>query len=310
MAFPAQSERESQVGYLRVRFYSKRSRFFNPDHVVIFLSSCFLLMMNFSFLTIFCFSATFADKRHVAPRLSFTNVAALNYLLRSEIFVSEDRQLQVVHLILDFQPISEIYQDVDNAIRLGDPRLAWIDVSRPNFLARDDLPPVAMPLPQILPKVEAVPEEEIASSRLLLKEEIDKFHFGEEEDPGVPLVTILDAKGEADRHFGVRTPVLVIACPDSSFEEEEDSMALNKGNKSLRELMSSRGKVSNSKEATKSQVPSNLLPPPQIPTDLGLKPIADLKKKRPVEALEEGEVGPQKGTKQQKVVQDPRDKRS
>ena len=93
MAFPTPFERESQVGYLRVRFYSKRSRFFDPNHVIISLSSCFLLMMNFSFLTIFCLSATFVDKTHVAPRLNFTNVAALNYQLRSEIFISEDRQL-------------------------------------------------------------------------------------------------------------------------------------------------------------------------------------------------------------------------
>ena len=92
-------------------------------------------MMNSGFLTMFCFSATFVDKRHVAPRLSFTNIAALNYLLRSEIFVSKDRQLRPVHLILDFQPISKIYQDVGNAIRSGDPKLAQIDVSRPNFLA-------------------------------------------------------------------------------------------------------------------------------------------------------------------------------
>ena len=102
MAFPASSERKSQVGYLRVRFYSKRSRFSDPDHVVISLSSCFLLMVNFSFLTIFCLSATFTDKTHVALRLSFSNVAALNYLLRSETFISEDSQLQAVHLILDF----------------------------------------------------------------------------------------------------------------------------------------------------------------------------------------------------------------
>ena len=91
MVFPTLSEKESQVGYLRVRFYSKRSRFFDLDHVVISLSSCFLLMMNFSFLTIFCFLATFADKRHMAPRLSFTNAVTLNYLLRFEIFISEDR---------------------------------------------------------------------------------------------------------------------------------------------------------------------------------------------------------------------------
>ena len=47
-----------------------------------------------------------------------------------------------------------------------------------------------------------------------------------------------------------------------------------------------------------------------IPTDLGLKPIPDLKKKRPIEVLEEGEVGPQKGIKQQKVAKDARDRRS
>ena len=180
------------------------------------------------------------------PCLNYTNVAALNYLLRSEIFVSEDRQLRVVHLILDFQPISEIYQDVGNVIRAGDPRLARIDVSRPNFLARDDLPLVALPFPQILLEVEAAPEEKITSSCLSLEEEIDKSRFEEEENPRVPLVTISDAEGEANRHSGVHTPLLVIACLDGSFEEEEDSMALNKGNKSLRELMASRGKVSTS----------------------------------------------------------------
>ena len=166
MAFTAQSERESQVGYLKVRFLSKRFRFFNPNHVVISLSLCFLLMMDFNFLTTFCLSAIFADKRHVAPKLSHTNVATLNYLLRSEIFVSEDRQLRAIHLILDFQPISEIYQDVGNAIRAGDPRLARIDVLWPNFLARDDLPPIALPLQRILLEAAAALEEEIASSLL------------------------------------------------------------------------------------------------------------------------------------------------
>ena len=101
MAFTAQSERESQIGYLRVRFLSKRFRFFNPDHVIISLSLCFLPMMDFNFLTTFCSSATFANKRHVAPKLNHTNIATLNYLLRSEIFVSEDRKLRAIHLILD-----------------------------------------------------------------------------------------------------------------------------------------------------------------------------------------------------------------
>ena len=42
--------------------------------------------------------------------------------------------------------------------------------------------------------------------------------------------------------------------------------------------------------------------------DLGLQTDHDPKKKRPLPELEEGEVPPQRGTKQQKV-QDPKDKR-
>ena len=109
-----------------------------------------------------------------------------------------------------------------------------------------------------------------------------------------PLINISDVEGESDRNSGIRTPNLVIARPDDS-NKEEDNMVLNKGNKSLRELMAARGKESTSKATLKSQVP---LLPPQIPIDLGLKPNLDLKKKRPVETLKEGEVVPRKGTKQ------------
>ena len=66
--------------------------------------------MDFNYLIVFCFSAISVDRRQVTHRLSLTNVAALNYLLRSEIFVSKDWQLQAVHLILKFDPISKIFQ--------------------------------------------------------------------------------------------------------------------------------------------------------------------------------------------------------
>ena len=80
----------------------------------------------------------------------------------------------------------------------------------------------------------------------------------------------------------------MIARLNSSSEEEEGEMALNKGNKSLRDLMATRNKVSTSKEATKSQVsPTPPPPPPPFPADLGLKVIPDLKKKKPVQKLEE-----------------------
>ena len=103
-------------------------------------------MKEFDFLIVFYFSAMFADKNQVAPRLSFTNIAALNYLLRSEIFVSKDKQLWAIHLILEFEPISRIFQEIGHAIRAGNPWLARIDISKLDFLARDDFPLVIQPI--------------------------------------------------------------------------------------------------------------------------------------------------------------------
>ena len=83
----------------------------------------------------------------------------------------------------------------------------------------------------------------------------------------------------------------MIARPDSTSKEEEDKMTLNQGNKSLRELMAAKNKGSTSKEVPKSQVPPTLPPPPPLPPiDLGLHAIPNLKKKRPVQELKEGEV--------------------
>ena len=64
--------------------------------------------------------------------------------------------------------------------------------------------------------------------------------------------------------------------------------------------MASRGKGQSSKAPSQSQIPT--LPPvaPQLPSDLSLKVNPDLKKKRLVENLEEGEVGPRPGKQQKK----------
>ena len=208
MVFIVQSEKECQVGYLRVRLLSKILRFSNPNYIIISLSFCCLLMKEFDFITVFCFLVMFADKNQVAPRLSFTNVAALNYLLRLEIFVSKDRQLRAVYLILEFEPILKIFQEIGYAIKAGDPRLARIDVSKLDFLARDDLPPVilpiwqnpplfAIPFQQLSPQAIVV-EKEIASSRLSLEEEIDKFCFEEEEGMPNRPVQLSDSKTGSD----------------------------------------------------------------------------------------------------------------
>ena len=129
------------------------------------------------------------NKEQVTPRISLINIPALNYLLRSQIFVNDDGQIRAAHLVLDYEPLSRSFQDVDNAIRANDYRLAHIDVSRPRFLAPHDLPPIDHPIPQGVPLTaqpiqqvplkQAVAEEGIASSSSL-EEEIDRFQFEEE----------------------------------------------------------------------------------------------------------------------------------
>ena len=80
---------------------------------------------------------------------------------------------------------------------------------------------------------------------------------------------------------------------------------------SLRELMKGRNKTPSPQEANKSKPPVNPPPPsPQLLANLGLKPNPDLRRKRLPEAPEEGEVSPQKGSKQPRQSQDQRSRRS
>ena len=175
-------------------------------------------------------------------------------------------------------------------------------MSKPKFLARNDLRPLILPRVQNPPPVAQLPspnnlevaaqaEEEAESSCLSLEEEIDEFYF-EEDIPKAPLIELSNPEGEQDRNSVVGVPI-VIACSKDSSNDEVDNMASNKG-KSPRELMASRGKGQSSKVPSQSQTPT--LPPvaPQLPSDLGLKVNLDLKKKRPIKNLEEGEVGPRR----------------
>ena len=80
---------------------------------------------------------------------------------------------------------------------------------------------------------------------------------------------------------------------------------------SLRELMKSRNKAPYPQDKNKSKPPVNPPPPPpQLPADLRLKPNPDLRRKRHMEALEEGEMVPSKGSKQPRQSQDQRSRRS
>ena len=75
----------------------------------------------------------------------------------------------------------------------------------------------------------------------------------------------------------------------------------------LKGLLASRNKGGSSKKAPKTQPP--VIPPPPPSTDLGLLAMPNLKKRRPDQELEEGELVPQKENKQQKMAKDLRDRR-
>ena len=149
-----------------------------------------------------------------------------------------------------------------------------------------------------MPLAQAVAEEGAASSSSL-EEEINKFRFEEE------TIVILEAKEEVDEYLCIQTPTPIITYVGDFSDNEEEVMAPKTG-PSLRELMKGRNKVPSPQDKSKSKPSVNPPPPPQLPADLGLKLNPDLRRKRHVEAPEEGEVGSPKGSKQQRQTQDQR----
>ena len=203
--------------------------------------------------------------------------------------MSEDRQLHAVHLILDFEPISRVFQEIGLAIRAGDPRINRIDVSKPNFLARKDLPPVRLHVQQIPPPLiiplQQVPleapvaaKEKIVSSRLSLEEEINQFRFMKDVGPSEKPVDISDSETESVNLSSIHPKQLIITQVDLESEEEEEQMDQKK-RPGLKGLLTSRNKGGNSKEAPKTQPLAIPAFPP--PTDLGLLAMPNLKKRRP-----------------------------
>ena len=203
--------------------------------------------------------------------------------------------------------------DVGNSIRADDYHLARIDVSQLGFLAPYDLPPVDHPIPQEMPFAiqplqqiplgQAIVEEGVASSSFL-EQEIDRFQFKEE------AIVISKAEEGANEYSCVQTPAPIVTYIGDTSDEEE-AMAPKTG-PSLKELMKNRNKAPSPQDKNKSKPPINPPPPPppQLPVDLGLKPNLDLRRKRHPKAIEEGELGPSKGSKQHKQSQDQRNRRS
>ena len=141
--------------------------------------------------------------------------------------------------------------------------------------------------------------------QLSFEAEIDQFYLEDEEGVTERPVELLDSKTELDCLSVAHLPDLIATNVGTNSEEEEEE------EEEGMDLMANRNKGSTSKEVPKAQVPTNLPPlPPQLPADLGLKVNPDLRKKRQAKNLEKGEVGPQKGAKQQKKAREPKDNRT
>ena len=62
------------------------------------------------------------------------HIRDLNFVLRSEIFVHWDGQLQASHLILSVDPMYSTWQAFSQALLVDSPLLSYIDVQHANFL--------------------------------------------------------------------------------------------------------------------------------------------------------------------------------
>ena len=123
---------------------------------------------------------------------------------------------------MDYEPLSRIFRDAGQAIKAGDPRLNWIDISKPRFLAWRDIPPVQLPI-QHVPQEVVAPREGTDSVHLSLLAKIDQFRLKDEgEALGRPIVL---SESKADIDTVANTSGLVVAQINSDSEEEE--MALN-----------------------------------------------------------------------------------
>ena len=165
----------------------------------------------------------------------------------------------------------------------------------------------AIPLLQVPLVVVPAAEGIASSSHLSLEEEIDKFQFADERTLE-RLVEILDSETKSDKLSTAHQLGQTVVFVETSSKEAK-IMDLKKRS-SLRGLIANRGKGTTPLEAPKTQTSANLpLLPPLPPVDQGPCVNPKLKKKRPLQELEEGEMPPQRGVKQQKM-KDPQNKRS
>ena len=118
-------------------------------------------------------------------------------------------------------------------------------------------------------------------------------------------VELSNSEADLDRFSTTHSLRLIVARVDTNSEDEEGGMDL-KQRTSLKGLLANKNKGSASKDVPKTQVPLSHPPHPLPMTAVGLLSNLDLKRKRKVQEVEEGEVIPPKGAKQPKNAKDKR----
>ena len=112
------------------------------------------------------------------PNFNLVNQPSLDKILKAEVFVHNDGQLRVAHLILGYTPISKSYQALKCIIKVNDPRLHWISVAGSGFLITGPILEGTLttdPILEGIPKVALPPQpttrEATSSHPAITKEE-------------------------------------------------------------------------------------------------------------------------------------------
>ena len=92
----------------------------------LYFSSLILFLTFIPLFLLFCY--LLLDKKATAKRQGLVNFNLLNQVLRSEIFLNQDGELQAVHVILGFKPITTHFQVSKHVIKAKDQRLTLVDV--------------------------------------------------------------------------------------------------------------------------------------------------------------------------------------
>ena len=119
-------------------------------------------------------------------------------------------------------------------------------------------------------------------------------------------IELSDSDSNLDCFSAAHSLRFIVALVDTNQEVEKEGIDL-KQRSGLKGLMANMNKGQSSKDVPKVIAPASLPLPPPPPTDPGLQANPNLRRKRPVDELKEGEVGPQRA-KQQKKAKEPKEK--